>query len=382
MAALTANGGVILSVQVDAGSASTLPRHADGNVDLALTVSGTAESFVVFTADATLPSLTAVGSLFNYPPATLDATLPVLTATGTMVAGESGRLNKSLPKLTAYGIMNPGARVTLPRLTLSGDVVSGSISTLSRSLPSLALSGAFDNAATATLDRNIPRLTSAGYIAAGTVSTSDRTLANIRISATLAAGGLGTASLTLPFLTTSFEQTSEGIAEAGLTLPRLYVTAFMDNGTTLSTTVWSLNTETFDVSNYVNYGFIGFCKIGSNYYGVKTDGIYLLEGSTDAGSNIVAVFLSGDDDFGTEHNKRMDKAYVGYEADGDIVLTANGKEYPLQREIATSGIKNSRVSLAKGIKSRYWNLGIKNVEGSDFHINELGILPRVLERKT
>jgi hypothetical protein len=49
---------------------------------------------------------------------------------------------------------------------------------------------------------------------------------------------------------------------------------------------WVLTTQSFHPSIYANYDFNSYIEIDGMYYGAKDDGIYLLEGATDAGAKI------------------------------------------------------------------------------------------------
>ena len=61
----------------------------------------------------------------------------------------------------------------------------------------------------------------------------------------------------------------------------------------------SLNTVNFSISEYVNYGFNSFAEIDGQMFGANENGLYLLDGSDDAGTNIVATFRLVLQDFKT-----------------------------------------------------------------------------------
>lgn len=166
------------------------------------------------------------------------------------------------------------------------------------------------------------------------------------------------------------------------------VVGYMDNANTYTVTGWSMNTENIGTAEYTGFDYLELGSFNGSFYGAKADGIYQLNSADDNGTDIAAEFETGLEDFGTEHYKNIPHVYVGHESDGEMELTstvdgeAKVRTYSLDRTLSTSGITHSRVRLAKGVKSRYWKFGMKNVAGADFTVDTLGVLPKILQRKT
>ena len=154
-------------------------------------------------------------------------------------------------------------------------------------------------------------------------------------------------------------------------------------------TAWVLNTENIAVTQYTNYPFNSYCELNGKYYGAASDGLYLLEGSDDAGMPIQAYLRSPLTDFGFAGLKRLETPTLGYTSDGELVFKAivvspNGvKEEHWYRLEArpTGGTRENRVKIGKGLKSVYWQFERHNITGSDFAIETTRLWPMGLSRK-
>lgn len=156
-------------------------------------------------------------------------------------------------------------------------------------------------------------------------------------------------------------------------------------------TAWVMTPETRAMRSYENYPFNSYAALGGKLYGAKSDGIYLLEGSTDAGQAIYSTVRSGLLDFGSRQLKRMDRAYIGYTSQGDVCLRVvttspegNKQEYTYKmvRTPAANAPRESRVLIGKGLQSVYWQFEIDNkTDGSNFELHDMVMLPVTLSRR-
>jgi hypothetical protein len=151
---------------------------------------------------------------------------------------------------------------------------------------------------------------------------------------------------------------------------------------------WTLNTESLGATEYTNFNFNSFARFNNRYYATGEDGIYLLEGADDDGTDIAANIRTGIESLGTEYMKSIPNVYIGYKTDGQMVLktvtTSAGvkKEnwYALnavQKDVAS----DNRFSIAKGVHSVYWQFELANYEGSDFELENLKLWRLVLSRR-
>jgi len=154
-------------------------------------------------------------------------------------------------------------------------------------------------------------------------------------------------------------------------------------------TGWVMNTEgDRAVYQYENFKFNSFAQIDGVYYGASETGLYSLEGETDAGDPISARIKSLMVDFGTSRLKRVRSAYLGYTSDGRLMLKVRAaksgelvEHWFEAKQLTANTPREQRVTLAMGLKSRYWQFELENVDGSDFEIDEFEMHPLMLQRR-
>jgi hypothetical protein len=147
---------------------------------------------------------------------------------------------------------------------------------------------------------------------------------------------------------------------------------------------WVMNTQTSGVTQYDQYPFNSLTRFGNRYLGAGAMGICELSGDTDAGQYIQAQLKTGVTDFGSPMKKRIDRAYLGVTADGQLILkttTDKGIEDWYQFSPRAGDVHTERVKLGKGVKSRYWQFELSNSEGAHFELESLELVPIILSRR-
>ena len=141
------------------------------------------------------------------------------------------------------------------------------------------------------------------------------------------------------------------------------------------------------LSQWANYNFNSMAKIGNQYVGAGENGLMKLEsGDLDNTEAIDAFFELVTSDWGIPAQKRIRSIYVGYEANGDLTLTVkddDGRSYTFSLQPNHADNEEHGVKLPgwrKG-KGRYWMFRIDNVNGSDFSVDSMMVLPIILHRK-
>ena len=141
------------------------------------------------------------------------------------------------------------------------------------------------------------------------------------------------------------------------------------------------------LSQYANYNFNSMCRFGDKYLGANTSGIFELDsGNTDAGTAIEAFFELVTTDMGIDQQKRIRSAYLGCETDGNLMLTVkddegNERHYTVKPNHIGNLQQTSKVSIGRDGKGRYWMFRIDNVQGCDFGINSITVVPIILNRR-
>lgn len=139
---------------------------------------------------------------------------------------------------------------------------------------------------------------------------------------------------------------------------------------------WVMNTETTGMSRYEGYDFESIAMHDGKLYGVNRDGLYLLEGSTDAGVKINALVERGFDDMGTPYKKRVPFVYLGYKSDGRLKLTVETLDRTtLKASYYTAVLPaympvNTRIVPGKGLVGAYIRFTLENVLGADFDLDK------------
>lgn len=149
-----------------------------------------------------------------------------------------------------------------------------------------------------------------------------------------------------------------------------------------------LNTENTAVSEYSNFAFNSYAYLQGQLLACKDDGLYLLGGDTDNGTEIEAILRTGLMDFGTSNKKILTDAYIGYTTSGRLLLktlsteggTKQERWYELTAVTADSPTAN-RVKTAHGVKARYWQFEIRNLDGNDFELEKIEVLPVITGRR-
>lgn len=386
-----ANGSVELDTLAITSTASTI-IHAAGGAESTFVITSGATVIPTFRLDTAIPVITFDGFLDGGSILSTGAespSIPLLTSDGIYVSGNICTLDAPIPALTSAGLLTkPGLEAALPALEISGRIEAGALLSVNRELPSLEVFARFSGAGFGTLNRKLTKLRSSGTIVAGNTLTLDTVLRALTIRSTAVAGSIAVLEKDLPSFTANVVQLGEGLGSLAEPLPTLRLLGMMLNAQAFVPSSYSLNTENFGLATYDNFNYLYLGAYGTKFFGVKSDGVYELAGADDVGTQIDASIVTGLSDLGSEHLKRATKAYIGYTSDGDMDLSIviDGepapRTYELRRENYASGQKHARVSLSRGIKSKYWKVGIQNKLGADFEIDVIGLLAESLSRKT
>jgi len=141
------------------------------------------------------------------------------------------------------------------------------------------------------------------------------------------------------------------------------------------------------VSQYLRYNFNSLCKFGDVYLGAGSNGIAVLDdGHLDGTEIIDAFFELPTSDLGDNQQKRLRTAYLGCETNGRLMLTVkdddnNERHYLVEPNHSGNQQHTIKVPLGRNGKGRYWMLRIENLNGADFSVDEIAVLPIILNRR-
>lgn len=146
-------------------------------------------------------------------------------------------------------------------------------------------------------------------------------------------------------------------------------------------TTWAMNTRTAAVTEYQNYDFNGFARIGDKYIGTSATGLYELIGDDDAGDDIIAEIKSGFAQWAGSKFTLFKHAYLGVRGDGDFVLrliTGDGQTY--NYAVSTRDMRSTKVHMGKGLRARYFRFELIST-GQDFDLDTIEFVPLVTQRR-
>lgn len=137
--------------------------------------------------------------------------------------------------------------------------------------------------------------------------------------------------------------------------------------------VWVLNTETMAASQYEQFPYNSFTQIGPSYYGCQPNGIYLLEGDSDADAPVRASLNLGRINMGTLAKKQVPNFYLGCNSEGPmaLVVTTDQGTFTYSAKNFTPNMATQRFDLGKGLRGNYYELEIFNQAGANFVMDDL-----------
>ncbi len=147
--------------------------------------------------------------------------------------------------------------------------------------------------------------------------------------------------------------------------------------------IWVVNAETGASTRYENFPFNSFAKIGNDFFGCKSDGIYQLDGDDDAGDPVQAVMSFGKQDFGTTMLKRVTNIYAGTSSGGRLFVKVlvEGQSYLYEARDASGELQVQRFDLGRGLRANYLEFELYNSGGDDFELASVEFAAVPLSRR-
>lgn len=134
-----------------------------------------------------------------------------------------------------------------------------------------------------------------------------------------------------------------------------------------------MNVRTGEQTRYTNYGFLHIITIGGKPYGVRSDGLYLLEGNTDYDAvlptaiNGVAITKAMDN--GSYHEKHCPQLYLNSDTQTKVTPIVDGVE----KSAYLSSFGGRKTKMGRGLSGRYYQFKVENisaVEGMEILFEE------------
>jgi hypothetical protein len=325
----------------------------------------------------------------------ISAPLANLVASGHDSTGEySATCTAPSPTLSAFSGANAELSAPSPSFAVTATVTNFGAAALSASAPLLIANGKVGGVASAYLTTTDPYKL-AGY--SGAVCSITLT-GHSTLNATGTTGAIGGVTISCPL----FELTASGTAQnygsssllapsgrlgatvqAWLMAPGATLTAIGHAVVTVSYEAYAVNLKhsgenvTDEVTHYTNYPFTQIVRYQNSYFGVTANGLYLLEGTTDAGAAISYAVKTAVTDFDVFEKKTISSAYFGGRIGPGMAITlyagdAGQNTYNFTTPRGQT-VQNYREKFGRGVKNRYYALGIAGNDVMELESIELDI---------
>lgn len=143
-------------------------------------------------------------------------------------------------------------------------------------------------------------------------------------------------------------------------------------------TTYAVNAKTGATSEYTWPAFLGMVKgHDGKYYGIKADGLYLLDGAADA------VIDFGKSDLGTDTEKRLAAGYATFSSAEpmNLAVEVEGAAYTYVSRGFSANLQPQRFDVGRGLKGTFFNFTITNTNGAAFYLTSVGIAPAGTTRR-
>lgn len=386
-ASYSPSSAVVMSGGISFGGAATIDFHssllAEVTTDGGMTFGGAAAyEFVsgVHPIISTAPMATALLTSVTGPSGFILGQARVGTAALSGISGFVATITTTAPKALAAlfgGPQSIAASAPMASATLTG--FGGVAAVILANAPRAASSFSAVLTAIANIVATAPKPSISFEVAIGNTGSVTAQAPSASAKLTSLVSIFGTITAQAPIATTAFAGGMGYVTTIIFNAPM--ARAYLTNNETLDTLVKEMvvNTVTSAVTEYDNYGFDSFATIGGVVYAAGADGIYELDsGTKDNTAPVHAFFETGALSFGSEYLKRMESLYAAYRTSGDILVTVStdeGKKYSYSMKYDKAPtIKQRRVPIGKGMKGKYWQCKIENVNGATFGFDTFNIL--------
>jgi hypothetical protein len=129
-------------------------------------------------------------------------------------------------------------------------------------------------------------------------------------------------------------------------------------------------------SDYDNFEFDSFAAYAGYILAANSDGIYVLTGADDDGTNIDVTVETAQDDFGVGELKSVPDIFITYNG-GDITVSAVNEStvrtgYDLE---ATTRMRTKRARVGEGVEELFWGTRVENNDGNSTDIDKIEMRP-------
>lgn len=190
-------------------------------------------------------------------------------------------------------------------------------------------------------------------------------------------------SLTALFAETLFESLSvmgsvsvSSLLNAIIT-ERISVIDALDR-TRLEAVQYATNVLTGAVSRYEGFDFVSFTNVGQDTYAAAENGIYRVTHNSEPLQAAIEFAAVG---IGSGNGKRLDSIYLGLDTDGETFLRVTGDDGREHTYKAVGRGGMLRGQMAKGVKSRHWDVRMEVVDATSLDLDRIEWLMPISARR-
>ena len=120
---------------------------------------------------------------------------------------------------------------------------------------------------------------------------------------------------------------------------------------------WVLTTKEYNPSVYSNFDFNSYAVNNKKLYGARQDGIYLLEGADDSGSDVHTGLLFDFANMDIPATKRLRSIHLGSKTKQATVQVSTDRDIS-----KTYRTKQQRTVVGKEVRGKFWTIAVEDVD--------------------
>lgn len=348
----------------------------------------------------TLPEITASIEAYTGFLASIEATLPSVTG----VAMTGAYMDAQLPSIqcTVIGLTDTQANISdciLPALT--GQMYSGA--SIDNQLGPIVCDIVSSHNIIADIDVTLPRITDEFISIVHILANIDNTLPSIvdylhsvhdvNISCAVelpsitcdivsVTGAMCTLECSIPSITAVISGIADALADIQCSIPS--ITASIQARVPAVRTTLHLNMLQKEViTSFTNYDFLSYAVINGRSVGGSADGFYVLEGSTDNGTNIDLAVVTPALSFGTYLMKKVRGFRLGGISSSKVIFTATDgiTTWPVEISLVNQGKPKYALGYFTHLTmGDFLTFAMYNKNGADLFVTDVDLYMQVLEK--
>lgn len=138
-----------------------------------------------------------------------------------------------------------------------------------------------------------------------------------------------------------------------------------------------MNSRSRGVTEYNNFPFNSYARIGSRWYAAGPGGLYVLGEDDDDGTPITWVIKTGQMDDGDIELKRLPEVLLGLRSNGKVRVRVwpddNVSHEYILPAVLTSTIHQHRVKSGKGMRGRWYAVELRDYNGTDIELDSMQV---------